>query len=132
MKANSLIGALLCVAVHGIAVPTFDTRAASTLQWVDCPELPANVSAVFQCANLSVPLDYEDKDCNKTLTLNLLKQKASRSPSKGSVLMNPGGPGFGGRNSLYNILSLVMVRWVHTIREFNEILTYSQLHWGLL
>nr|POF26071.1 tripeptidyl aminopeptidase [Quercus suber] len=75
--------------------------AASQLPWQDCPELSTNATDVpYQCANLTVPLDYED-NCSRPLVLNLLKFPAPDQPSRGSILFNPGGPGTSGRNALY-------------------------------
>jgi hypothetical protein len=85
-----------------LAAPAPQPRAASTLNWVDCPELPQNVSGIVSCANLTVPLDYQDEASDETLTLNLARIMAD-SP-KGSILVNPGGPGFGGRNSIFGAL----------------------------
>ncbi|MBE3048827.1 hypothetical protein IMZ48_41285, partial [Candidatus Bathyarchaeota archaeon] len=39
-----------------------------------------------------VPLDYTDPD-GDTLSLSLAKVPAAKGPSKGSILMNFGGPG---------------------------------------
>lgn len=46
----------------------------------------------YNCANLSVPLDYTD-DNSEALTLNLIQVEALNKPAKGSILFNPGGPG---------------------------------------
>jgi len=55
------------------------------LAWSDC--------APFQCASLTVPIDYSHPD-GDTLKLAVLKVVA-KSPSEriGSLLVNPGGPG---------------------------------------
>jgi hypothetical protein len=85
-----------------LAAPAPQPRATSQLNWVDCPELPQNASGIISCANLTVPLDYQDEASNETLTLNLARIMAE-SP-KGSILVNPGGPGFGGRNAIWGSL----------------------------
>lgn len=47
----------------------------------------------FECGNLTVPLDYTDKSSKNTTTLNLIKLRATKTPFKGSIIVNPGGPG---------------------------------------
>ncbi|KAF9641105.1 alpha/beta-hydrolase [Lasiodiplodia theobromae] len=54
----------------------------------------------IECANFTVPLDYSSPNSTETLTLELLKVPAAKTPSKGSVLLNFGGPGFTGRDTL--------------------------------
>lgn len=51
----------------------------------------------FQCARLEVPLDYK-KPSGRTAQIALLRVPAKGKPSKriGSLLLNPGGPGFSG------------------------------------
>lgn len=51
----------------------------------------------FECARLEVPLDYESPD-GRTAQVALLRAPATGDPAKriGSVLLNPGGPGFSG------------------------------------
>ncbi|MBW4459172.1 MAG: alpha/beta hydrolase [Nodosilinea sp. WJT8-NPBG4] len=51
----------------------------------------------FECARLEVPLDYENPD-GRTAQIALLRVPAKGEPSKriGSLLLNPGGPGFSG------------------------------------
>ncbi|KJY02026.1 hypothetical protein TI39_contig264g00023 [Zymoseptoria brevis] len=117
MRAHLLAGAMLCIVASGVTLPKLETRIKASLQWVTCPELPANQSTFIQCANLSVPLDYDDKSGDDKLTLNLLKIKAAQSPSKGSVLMNPGGPGIAGRNDLYNVLSGILANYTGGIYD---------------
>lgn len=50
----------------------------------------------YQCANLSVPLDYTDPDSTEALVLNLVRVEALNKPAKGSIFFNPGGPGASG------------------------------------
>jgi len=51
----------------------------------------------FTCARLEVPLDYQDPD-GRTAQIALLRVTAKGEASKriGSILLNPGGPGFSG------------------------------------
>lgn len=48
----------------------------------------------FECARLEVPLDYENPD-GRTVQIALLRVPATGEPI-GSLLLNPGGPGFSG------------------------------------
>ena len=63
------------------------------LTWTNCPD--GATGTAFQCATVTVPLDY-DHPQGKTITV-ALKKLPSTSPSpRGSVFLNPGGPGGSG------------------------------------
>lgn len=57
-----------------------------SIEWFDCG--PA------RCGNLEVPFDYDDPDAG-SFSLLLAKHEAT-GDKIGSLLVNPGGPGFGG------------------------------------
>lgn len=80
-----------------------DARALSkrSITWNECAELNKNISILtegagpfesFECGTLEVPLDYTEDDSPK-LNLDLFRNKATKEPSLGTVLFNPGGPG---------------------------------------
>jgi len=50
----------------------------------------------FDCATLEVPLDYMNSSYGRTIELDLIRANATKKPSMGSVLYNPGGPGGSG------------------------------------
>ena len=60
---------------------------AQTLDWKDCKE-------GFECSTLSVPLDYANPSA-KAISISVVRLKASGT-SKGSLVVNPGGPGGSG------------------------------------
>src|SRR5262249_28481208 len=64
------------------------STAEAALEWKACGS--------FECATLSVPLDYDNPSGRQT-NLSLVRQKA-KDPSQriGSLLVNPGGPGASG------------------------------------
>lgn len=55
------------------------------------------------CGTLDVPLDYTDPNCNKTLTLQLVKIAGTEKPCGKSFLLNFGGPGEDSLTGLANI-----------------------------
>lgn len=57
-------------------------------QWVDC-------YGALQCARVKAPLDWTDPE-GEQIELALLKQSALGGASKGSLFVNPGGPGSSG------------------------------------
>lgn len=57
------------------------------LDWSSC-------ESNFECAGLTVPLDYQDPD-GATIELALLRSSAE-GPAQGSLVLNPGGPGASG------------------------------------
>ncbi|KAF1969104.1 alpha/beta-hydrolase [Bimuria novae-zelandiae CBS 107.79] len=72
------------------------TRDGS-INWTECPTAITDVNGVpSDCGTLAVPLDYTDLDSGKKLNLTLIRIKAAIQPSKGNILINPGGPGIGG------------------------------------
>ena len=58
-----------------------------TLGWSEC-------EAAFECASLTVPVDYAEPD-GATIELALLRADA-RKEARGSLVVNPGGPGGSG------------------------------------
>ncbi|KAF1949635.1 alpha/beta-hydrolase [Byssothecium circinans] len=64
----------------------------NTIKWTQCAK---NLTVPSECGTITVPLDYSGKLSNKTLELSMLKIKAVKKPFKGSILINPGGPGAG-------------------------------------
>ena len=81
--------------------------AAAALEFFPCPELntlianesPATDLATFDCANVSVPLDYTIVG-SEPLELNLFRVPATEEPVLGNVLINFGGPGGTGAQNL--------------------------------
>ena len=91
------------------ALPQQNTRAPSktSLQWRECLDVRDEVASAlpeatllpFDCASLTVPLDYTDP-ASSQLDLALFKINATKEPVLGSVLWNPGGPGGSGADNL--------------------------------
>ncbi|KAF4631629.1 hypothetical protein G7Y89_g6499 [Cudoniella acicularis] len=77
------------------------------IQWGNCNETEVSSTLPIQCGNLDVPLDYTEPTSNAKLTLQLAKVPALSQPSKGSILLNFGGPGETGRDSLGLLASLL-------------------------
>lgn len=72
-------------------------QARSGISWSSCNAVAATVP--MQCGSLQVPLDYTDAASEK-LDLQLIRIPAVNKPSKGSILLNFGGPGSDGISSL--------------------------------
>ncbi|MGH3737967.1 MAG: alpha/beta hydrolase [Micromonosporaceae bacterium] len=76
-------------------------------EWEDCEEVaeevldgsaPRRIS--FECATVEVPLDWSDPDNGETLDIALLRARSKRQRDrKGSLVINPGGPGGSGINT---------------------------------
>lgn len=85
--------------LHAAALALQASRAAATvIQWGTCKDDFHSPSRV-DCGRLFVPLDYTEPD-GETLSLKLLRVPADKEPVKGSILLNFGGPGATGRDSL--------------------------------
>ncbi|KAH6885292.1 TAP-like protein-domain-containing protein [Thelonectria olida] len=89
----------LAVLPLALAIPPdttqYNTRG-SGINWKSC-DLGLNETAPMQCGNLNVPLDYTDPHSKTKLELDLLRVKATKKPSKGSIILNFGGPGISGK-----------------------------------
>ncbi|KAJ4135112.1 hypothetical protein NW768_004729 [Fusarium equiseti] len=114
MKVQSfLLGNALLHSTQGLSLPD-DVHAAlttrtnskkSSIEWSECnldfgTKKLNEAQKAFDCARLEVPLDYANSDNGKTIKLDLIRAKATKKPSKGSILFNPGGPGPSGVESL--------------------------------
>ncbi|GAA2520977.1 alpha/beta fold hydrolase [Pilimelia columellifera] len=66
------------------------------LSWYDCEDFQSS-PIIPQCATVKVPLDYDDPT-GPTTELAVLRLKATGSPAqrKGTLFVNPGGPGGAG------------------------------------
>lgn len=77
-------------------VPPADTDVANddTIDWRACNG--GFSTGNFECGTLDVPFDYDDPSVG-TFTLAIVRRLADQPASRiGSLLVNPGGPGFGG------------------------------------
>jgi len=77
----------------GATSPSWVTGASSRLKWSTCSDNPA-----IECAFLAVPINYLDLSNTRKVHLALRKfpAKCSKKDHKGSLLLNPGGPGGSG------------------------------------
>ncbi|KAF3078528.1 hypothetical protein TWF102_004396 [Orbilia oligospora] len=81
--------------------PLFVNVPASVdLEWYSCGN--GVIESKFECARLSVPLDYKRPENGLRAIVPIVKFPAeSNVPYKGSVLYNPGGPGQPGVELIY-------------------------------
>ncbi|UUU32419.1 alpha/beta hydrolase [Streptomyces sp. CA-210063] len=83
-------------ATQAMASPkTPPTPPVPTLTWTDC-------QGGFECANADVPLDYREPQ-GRTITLAVVRKKAAdQTQRKGTLFMQPGGPGNSGVDFVRN------------------------------
>ena len=78
----------------GASVPKgLESFYNQNLTWTDCTDDATGTA--FQCATVTVPLDYDNPQ-GKTITVALKKLPSTSSSPRGSVFLNPGGPGGSG------------------------------------
>jgi hypothetical protein len=85
------------------------SKRSQNIQWGPCDpilESQRSLDLPIDCANLKVPLDYTDANSTATITLELVRVRAARAPSQGSILFNYGGPGEVGRANLLKTMHL--------------------------
>lgn len=76
--------------------PRGDDSEGKEIKWGECD---FEAALPIECGSLEVPLDYTNPDAG-TLDLSLSKLAAVEGESKGSILINFGGPGFEGVETL--------------------------------
>jgi hypothetical protein len=90
------------------------------IDWAPCvndTEKGVKFPPRIQCATLSVPLDYTEKKSNARSLVELNRLPAAKTPSKGSILVNFGGPGQSGTKGLIKI-GEVMQAYEHIPLKF--------------
>ncbi|KAK3315525.1 TAP-like protein-domain-containing protein [Apodospora peruviana] len=88
----------LAPAVLGSPLHTL-TNSSQQIKWGPCDFQSVSPLPV-ECGTLLVPVDYTNTACNETVALSLLRSRAVKAPSKGSILFNFGGPGYGAIHTL--------------------------------
>ena len=84
----------LTALAQGIATtPAPSPKTLNGIEWYPCEQ---NFSQPISCGTLAVPLDYTSNS-SETIDLDIIKINATKTPVKGSILFNPGGPGEPGR-----------------------------------
>lgn len=84
------VGTAAGVAGEAATDPSLRAFYGQQLQWADC-------SGGFQCAQLTVPVDYADPaGATTTLAVVRLPTAARGQDRLGSLVLNPGGPGASG------------------------------------
>ena len=70
------------------------TFSVGGINWAACPDTAPE--SLVQCGNLEVPFDYDNPDAGSFVLYIKRRQATVPSERIGSLLVNPGGPGFGG------------------------------------
>lgn len=65
-----------------------DRYTDQDLAWEPCGE--------HECADIAVPLDWADPD-GQAITLSMRRVAATQQPRRGTIFLNPGGPGSSGK-----------------------------------
>ncbi|CAJ2501000.1 Uu.00g038530.m01.CDS01 [Anthostomella pinea] len=96
---RTLLGLCSLASAHALSYNT------SKIQWGPCNETELPSEYPIECSRLPVPLDYTRPNASETLVLELVKVPATVKPSKGSILLNFGGPGLPARDDLVGALA---------------------------
>lgn len=84
--------------VSTTSTTTSTVFVANEIVWTSCKGVPGD----SECGELSVPFNYDDPSIG-SFTLFLARKPAADQANKiGSMLVNPGGPGFGGSSVAQN------------------------------
>jgi pimeloyl-ACP methyl ester carboxylesterase len=77
-------------------VPSLDNTTefvVNPIEWTACD---GNTNSEVECGNIEVPFDYSDPDQGSFVLYVKKHNAASPADRIGSMMVNPGGPGFGG------------------------------------
>ncbi|OAQ72013.1 peptidase S33, tripeptidyl-peptidase [Pochonia chlamydosporia 170] len=97
------------VDIEGVATAASSQGKNSIIQWGKCNDSNLDNTIPVDCGYLELPLDYTDLESNSTLNLALLRVPAATQPAKGSIILNFGGPGVPGRESLASAGQLLQI-----------------------
>jgi pimeloyl-ACP methyl ester carboxylesterase len=99
---TALVGLLVLAACGGTStssdttVNSLDTTTTFVVNAIEWKACDGNTSAQVECGNIEVPFDYADPE-QGSFVLNIRKHNAASPADRiGSMMVNPGGPGFGG------------------------------------
>lgn len=101
------------VDIEGVATAASSQGKNSIIQWGKCNDSSLDNTIPVDCGHLELPLDYTDLESNSTLNLALLRVPAATQPAKGSIILNFGGPGVPGRESLASAGQLLQMYLSH-------------------
>ncbi|KAI0886732.1 TAP-like protein-domain-containing protein [Annulohypoxylon maeteangense] len=94
--SKTLTPLLLSLAAQGTVAAIIPRDNSTGIQWGPCK---LNTTLPVQCAKLPVPLDYTDNS-SQILNLDVIRYPAQKHPKRGSIILNFGGPGQDGLNSM--------------------------------
>ncbi|KAH7095369.1 proteinase [Paraphoma chrysanthemicola] len=96
MRSSSLWNVFLLELPFALAYPHQNQKSQniSSISWSNCTFPLATPGA---CGTLKVPLDYTHSSSKETLDLQFVRADAVKKPSRGSILINQGGPGLDGQ-----------------------------------
>ncbi|EKM57161.1 uncharacterized protein PHACADRAFT_254740 [Phanerochaete carnosa HHB-10118-sp] len=80
----------------GLGKEIEEDNALGKVTWTACRQRGSGGSPLAECGAITVPLDYFNESAG-TASIGLSRYRASVSPRKGIVLINPGGPGGSGK-----------------------------------
>ncbi len=92
-----LLAGILGICLAACSSASTATSTSSSLQVQDgSPKITWKICGKFECGTIVVPFDYDAPEIG-TFSLRLMRRAADEPNQRiGSLLVNPGGPGFGG------------------------------------
>lgn len=116
-----VLGVLAAILVGFASMaPLAGAAESESLDWLACPERigpqaidGSAATAPIECARLRVPLDHDEPD-GKTISIAVRRWPAPAGPQarRGSLILNPGGPGSSPRSMLLGVgLSGLFDEW---------------------
>ncbi len=128
----AVILALVTAATLGATAPAQATNhdgGGRDLAWRTCfdkvAEQFADLGVVYECAQLEVPLDYDEPE-GETTTISMVRLPATDPDNKiGSIFLNPGGPGGSGIDFALFFGPFAQFEWGPEIAERFDIVGFD-------
>lgn len=106
------------LAAAGTTVPA---AASERLEWDRCPDLPAFEGVTLECASLEVPRARTVPRHRAGAVTLALSRAAARGERRGTLVVNPGGPGSPGRQWA----AIVAARLPADLRETYDVVAFD-------
>ncbi len=93
-------------------------RPSTGIGWAPCyQDISQEVGVPFECGQFRVPLDYDNP--RETISLALVRIRATAEPYLGSLFLNPGGPGGSGVEFLLGFGPFAQFIWGSVANQYD-------------
>ncbi|RFU80056.1 tripeptidyl aminopeptidase [Trichoderma arundinaceum] len=99
-----------------LAAPSYAVPKQGSIEWKNCT-IPLDGA---ECGKISVPIDYS-QPTGRTTTLAMVRAKSNSTTPKGTIFLNPGGPGGSGVELLVGLLQSPTLPGMELLKDYHLI-----------